>query len=224
MPPDLFPSRRKAALALASLLLAGVAPHCLAQAAVSCSDKASPDPFTRALLDEVNLLRTRPAEYARFVAAKFSRMDAQGFYDHNGARYASNEGASAVDEALDYLRRATPVPPLALSPCLSAAARGHVAEQGPEGGTGHVSADGAGPSDRASRQLNGRAACGENISYGMATPRDVVIQFIVDDGVPGRGHRENLFKRDYQSVGFGFGPHKTFGHMAVQLMCLNPIR
>ncbi|GAA0769232.1 CAP domain-containing protein [Ideonella azotifigens] len=116
--------------------------------------------------------------------------------------------AAAASLAGDALSRVMeqPVKPLVLSNCLSNAAQGHVAEQGPEGATGHYSANGASPSDRATRHLSGTAYCGENISYGMPTPRDVVIQFVVDDGVPTRGHRENLFKDDYKSVGFGFGP------------------
>ncbi|GAA0769217.1 CAP domain-containing protein [Ideonella azotifigens] len=176
------------------------------------------------LLEEVNLLRTNPREYAKFVEERLRNMDAQGFYKSEGVSYASVEGRAAVAETIAFLRKAQPVKPLVLSNCLSNAAQGHVAEQGPEGATGHYSANGASPSDRATRHLSGTAYCGENISYGMPTPRDVVIQFVVDDGVPTRGHRENLFKDDYKSVGFGFGPHKKFGFMAVELMCMNAIR
>ena len=55
----------------------------------------------------------------------------------------------------------------------------------------------------------------ENISYGGYSARGVVIQLIVDDGVPGRGHRINLFNPDYRQVGIGCGRHARFHDMCV---------
>jgi len=56
---------------------------------------------------------------------------------------------------------------------------------------------------------------GENISYGYSKPRDIMIQLAVDDGVPSRGHRTNIFKEDYQYVGTCYGPHKGYREMTV---------
>jgi len=33
---------------------------------------------------------------------------------------------------------------------------------------------------------------------------------MVDDGVPSRGHRNNIFKPEFNMVGIGCGPHKEF--------------
>ena len=33
---------------------------------------------------------------------------------------------------------------------------------------------------------------------------------IVDDGVPSRGHRTNVFKPEFNIVGIGSGNHKTY--------------
>ena len=50
----------------------------------------------------------------------------------------------------------------------------------------------------------------ENISYGGNTARGVIIQLIVDDGVPGRGHRVNIFSPTYRFVGVGCESHARY--------------
>jgi uncharacterized protein YkwD len=39
------------------------------------------------------------------------------------------------------------------------------------------------------------------------------MQLIIDDGVASRGHRVNIFKKDYKVVGIAVGPHKKYGEM-----------
>ncbi len=55
----------------------------------------------------------------------------------------------------------------------------------------------------------------EAISYGYQSPQDVVRQLIVDDGVPGRGHRQVLFDASLRFAGVGCGPHRLYGAMCV---------
>lgn len=47
---------------------------------------------------------------------------------------------------------------------------------------------------------------GENIAYGMLSARAAIVQLIVDDGVPDRGHRTNIF-RHYTQVGIASGKY-----------------
>ncbi len=190
------------------------------ECALSPAQKAT----QQAMLEELNYARTQPARYAALVEANYAGLGEDRIYLRDGVRIRMNEGLSAVREAVAYLKQATPVPPMHAFGCLSVAAQGHVKDQGPSGAIGHAGSDGSDPSRRASKALGRKAACGENISYGPENPREHVIGLLVDDGVPGRGHRENIFLAEYRTFGAATGPHKVYRQMAVHMMCLDDIR
>lgn len=217
---------RVASTLLAAALTACAPADAVRQAAPSPGCTAAPAPLLerqRAMAAEINLARTEPRRYAQWVEQHFSTLDAQGVYRSGGQLIRSIEGRTAVDEAIAFLRAVEPLPPLPLNACLSAASQDHARDQYRGTARGHTGADGSQPSDRASRHLGRRAYCGENISYGRPSAREHVIALIVDDGVPGRGHRRNLFHAPYRSLGIGLGPHPEFGDVAVSLMCLDAL-
>ena len=56
----------------------------------------------------------------------------------------------------------------------------------------------------------------ENVDYGpFLTGRDVVVDLLVDDGVPDRGHRRNIFDASAHVVGIACGPHPKLRSMCV---------
>lgn len=164
---------------------------------------------------EVNLVRTQPAKYAEFVAQMKAYYDDKLFTRPNEEAVLTEEGVAAVEEAVRFLRKAKPVSPLSPSRGLSLAARDHVAEQGPRGAIGHRSRGGGSIADRLQRYGSWQIAFAENISYGESQARMIVAVWIIDDGVRGRGHRENLFNADYKTAGVAFGGHKAFKSMCV---------
>lgn len=165
---------------------------------------------------ELNKCRTDPARYADEVLVPFlERMGDDGVYvDLQGLNNMTNEGRSAVQEAIDALKSQKPLPMLLPNQDLSLAATDHCEDQGPKGNWGHDSSDGSSVADRVKRYNSDLTYIGENISYGESKGFDIIRQLIVDDGVPSRGHRENIF-RDYKYVGVGFGSHKKYRYMCV---------
>lgn len=176
----------------------------------------------RDMVAELNFARTRPQRYAeqlrdyrRYFRGKIVRYPGK----LEGLRTA--EGVAAVDEAIAFLERQTPVGPLAPAPLLARAASDHVADQGPRGATGHHSRNGDDPRDRVRRRGGGNYVA-ETITYGPPSAVEVVRQLIVDDAVPGRGHRRTVFAAEMRFVGVGCGPHKVYRVMCVAEFARKP--
>lgn len=165
--------------------------------------------FEDAVLDEINYARANPRDYARELRRDLMR-DA-GYGDDSYS--APPEDPDAVADAIDFLARQRPLPPLAPDERLAAAARSHVARQGPRGDVGHGAPGALGRRLQAQGLWAGLEA--ESISYGQRTPTDVVRQLVVDSGVANRAHRKDLFGVAYQAAGVACGPHAEYGAMCV---------
>src|SRR3981081_76196 len=166
----------------------------------------------RAVIREMNLARQNPALYATFVQELRSRMNGNVLVLPGHTRIRTKEGTAAVDEAIRFLRNAQPLPPLAFSRGMSRAAADHCVDQA-GGGFGHEGRDRSHAGQRIARYGNFSGGWAENISYGKSTARAVVLALIIDDGLPARKHRTNIFNPSYNYAGAAFGRHARFGTM-----------
>lgn len=161
-----------------------------------------------ALIAELNAARGDPRAYARRVR-EFRTLFAGARFQRPGQiAVVTQEGVAAVDEAIRFLEGQPPLPALERSRELDRAALAHAQDQGRTGATGHAGADGSSPTDRMRRTGAWRATA-ETISYG-SPPDEALMQLIVDDGVPDRGHRRILFSPTYRLVGASCGPHPVW--------------
>jgi len=164
----------------------------------------------------LNRARTEPKQYAQ-LSLEPRRLLRGNYFERPGEiPVVLNEGVKAVDEAIAFLERQKPVPPLLLSRGLSLAAMDHARDQGATGQTGHSGSDRSTMAARIERYGTWQKTAGENIAYGAESARDVVIQLIVDDGVASRGHRANIFNASFFVVGVAFGTHPGYRTICVQ--------
>ncbi|PYL98633.1 MAG: CAP domain-containing protein [Verrucomicrobia bacterium] len=163
-----------------------------------------------AIIHEMNLARQNPALYAAFAEQTHQNYSSGVCLLPGNVRLRTREGVRALDDAIQFLRRAKPQPPLALSPGLCLAAADHCREQ-VGGAIGHYGSRSGDPGNRISRYGVVSQGWAENIAYGRHTAREIVLALIVDDGVRGRGHRKNIFNPTYNVAGAAYGPHARFG-------------
>lgn len=165
---------------------------------------------------ELNKCRTNPSRYADENLVPFlKKISAERCYvNSEGLNFIMEEGRSAVQEAISALKSQPSCPMLHPKQYLCLAAIDHVNDQGPNSYVGHGGSDGSSPTSRARRHNPQCHGVGENIDYGNSTGSEIIVSLIVDDGVPNRGHRKNIF-RDYEFVGTAFGFHKTYRYMCV---------
>ena len=168
------------------------------------------------VLAEINLARTAPRTYAGYLRELRGRFRGKSYLlPGSSARVITIEGRGAVDEAIKYLSRRKPLPPLGWSDGLAAAAAELADEQGRSGATGHVGRQSGGTKQRIERHGRWERQIAENIGYGPKSARDMVMQLIIDDGVKGRGHRKNIFAKAFTIAGVACGPHPRFDTMCV---------
>ena len=165
---------------------------------------------------EMNKLRTNPPRYAKLHLEPLRKYyDGLLFRLPDELPLRTDEGVAALDECIAVLRATEPVQPLHPKKGLCHAASDHTKDQGASGATGHIGSDDSSPSGRASRYGHWSGARAENISYGRSTGRTIVIQWLVDDGVRSRGHRENLLNGQFACAGVAVGPHRQYDNMCV---------
>jgi uncharacterized protein YkwD len=177
-------------------------------------------PLEREILAETNRLRHDPKQYADELENLKQYYDGLLLKLPGFPVLETTEGVTAVDEAIAALRRTRSLSQLTPSQGMSLGARDHVKDLGDRGTTGHYGSDGSDPFARISRYGNWEVVpgsiAGENISY---SPINIahwhILQWLIDDGVPNRGHREALLRSEYQRTGVSCGTHSVYENMCV---------
>lgn len=172
--------------------------------------------FEKKVIEETNFIRTKPREYALFLKERRQYYNEKLYKEPYRSSISVVEGIAALEEAIAYLENVEPVSSLIPNEQLSLSARDHVNDSGSKGLTGHYGSDGSSPVTRIQRYKKDAKLAGENIDYGWVDPREVVISLFVDDGIYNRGHRKNLFQKDFIYIGVACGFHRDYPLVCVQ--------
>jgi uncharacterized protein YkwD len=162
------------------------------------------------IVTETNRVRNNPQSYIQVMNDWKKKFNGKNARISDRTYLKTQEGTPAIDEAINYLKTAKPLPKLTISSGMSKASKDHVQDQGKTGEVGHNGSDKSTPFDRLNRHGKWQIIAGENISYGPNTGLAVVRDLIIDDGVSDRGHRHNIFQPKFRVIGVSCGPHKTY--------------
>jgi len=177
-------------------------------------------PFDEVLLHEINQLRSNPSAYGRKLQAWLPYFKGNMLILAGQPRLMTVEGATAVREAVGVLLTQKPLPLLRRASGLTKAAARHVQDQGASGATGHRGKDGSQVWNRAERFGVWSGEIAENIAYGQNDAQGFLLQWLVDDGVTNRSHRETLLGPQWHYMGAASGAHATYNHMAVLVLAV----
>jgi len=169
----------------------------------------------KAVVNEMNLARTSPKEYLSLLEQFKKYYDGKLLKLPGETPILTKEGTSAVVEAIRSLRSQKPVSPLSPSKGMTLGAKDHIRDLRTSGASQHKGSDGSESWDRVNRYGTWQKIIGENISFGHNKARNIVMTLMIDDGVPNRGHRKNIFNPDFRLVGVACGDHPAYRTICV---------
>jgi uncharacterized protein YkwD len=174
--------------------------------------------YERSIIAEINLLRSNPRAYAdKYLVPMLERSTTTYYVYPSGLRVSSNRSLenesirTVIDEAIRALYRSNRLAPLSESIGMSRVSNWLVHNQRLSGEEGHTSS----ARERISMYGKPYGHTHEIIQYGLTDPTDIIIAFLLDDGVPNRGHRVSLLRSTIFKVGVATGDHPRHGHSCV---------
>ena len=188
------------------------------QSSYSQTTKAPSPPLSKAeqdLLNEINQARANPQIYAGYLEKLKPYFKGRVYDPTGGGGFETQEGWSAVEDAIKFLRAAKPLGPLSPSQGLCLAALSHVKDQSKSGATGHAGVDRTMIEDRVKPFGSWQGGIGENLGYGNESAREFLLTWLIDDGFASRGHRVRIMSDSYKVAGISCGPHPEYGSMCV---------
>ncbi len=168
------------------------------------------------LVMATNAVRSDPDKFASLYVRELA-----GFYKGSYLEYpgeitiVTTEGIQPVNQLIGILGRQKTLGVLMPSEGLSRAASTHAADQAQTGEIGHMGSDGSDPFERMELYGDITGYAGENISYGSDDGLRILLQLLVDDGVPSRGHRKNILSDNFSQIGVGIDLHPEYGSLCV---------
>ena len=163
------------------------------------------------VLGRINYIRQNPKTIIPELTEMSKKFKDKVYND----KLITEEGASAVLEAIEFLKAQNSIPPLKLHEALMNVAQNLADVLSETGGVEQKDKDGAGASERISKAVNWTGGMHECISFGDTTAKEIVNSMIISDGSPERGHRGVIFSTVYKYIGVGCKSHPTYKTVTV---------
>jgi uncharacterized protein YkwD len=195
------------------------------------------------MIYEINHVRSNPRSYLQYInpllekAEKTLKENGKGGKNYsltfttttvNGKsqqeidttwHYMNEEEVKALRTLTDDLKKLKSLSVLLPDSGIYRAAKKHAVDQHKhDWNLMHTGSDGSDPWDRITKFSPSMSFGNENIAAqsGSPTPREIVIQLLVDSGIPGYGHRYNLLDPQWTHVACTGEKYKDFMYWWIQ--------
>jgi uncharacterized protein YkwD len=164
----------------------------------------------------INSYRQNPKSLILYLKSLIPQFNGNVYTPKSGQdSFETQEGVSLVHEAIKFIKNQKPLEPFKLSKGLYLSARDHSNDINKNGLASHKGSNNSNLSQRVDIYGRWRVMVAENIAFNDCTAEDIFVNFILDDGSKGRGHRLNLFNEKLEVIGIACGEHSTYGHSCV---------
>ncbi len=167
------------------------------------------------VVEELNTVRRNPLDYIKYLEEWHRATDGTIIKMKNQPPIKTIEGASAIVEAVEDLKKTAGLKDFQVGEGLTAVARAQLADLQENSELGHYGKDGSDLKVRLGRFGKATGKCGENICHRGASARDVVRIFLVDDGVTQRSHRKAVLSKNFTQIGVACGAGKKSESLCV---------
>jgi hypothetical protein len=153
------------------------------------------DSTEKRILYLCNLVRINPKLFRKTYLQEYidvNKLDIKNYY------------LSSLISTLEVLK---PIQLLRADSNLYEMAKFHAVKMGERGKVGHDGFD-----SRSKKFLKNKfSIVGENCSYGSFTSTDIFMDLLIDEGISDLGHRKNILRPNFTSMGVSIKPHKSYG-------------
>lgn len=161
-----------------------------------------------AVIKEINEARNNPQKFIGYLEEYRKSLKGNVLHLPNTTPLVTIEGAAAVDDAINDLKKLPKINDLKNSRGLNRVAKNLLEDLIENPKLGHKGKDGTLLDQRLLRYGLVGLVYAENISYRISVAREVVMAMIVDDGVKSRSHRKNIFNPSFKLFGIACGTAK----------------
>ncbi|EGR33777.1 scp-like extracellular, putative [Ichthyophthirius multifiliis] len=159
------------------------------------------------VFQELNKLRQNPSSYIYHLEQMLSQFKGKILYRPGEDALETEEGLIPIYECLNILKSYKPLQPFEWDDNMYKACSDHANDIGSKGLIDHIGSDGSNFTDRLGRYGDWIGKVGEALVFGKKKAIDVVLTLLIDDGVPNRGHRNNILAQQYQKIGIASASH-----------------
>lgn len=159
------------------------------------------------ILTLLNSVRTTPKYFLSAVEKRLESYKDNKYRDSANQKFKSSEGPTACKELHQLLEKQGALPPLVHDAVLSSIAQTHCDHISSEGVVSHIGGSGLEIAKRLDEKGEWSGRYNECIAVQTTTPTDLILKWLIDDGIQTRGDRNALLIEKPSKIGIGVNLH-----------------